>query len=81
LRKEILIWHALKHENILPLWGITYEFGRDKPMGMVCPWLDNGNLNGYLDKHGATLALRGRLRIVSTQLSSDFLCTKYIVSV
>jgi hypothetical protein len=47
------VWHALEHENILPLLGITYEFGRDKPMGMVCPWLDNGNLNSYLDKHGA----------------------------
>ena len=34
-------------------------------MGMVCPWLDNGNLNSYLDKHGATLALCDRFRIVS----------------
>jgi hypothetical protein len=61
------VWHALEHENILPILGITYEFGRDKPMGMVCPWLDNGNLNGYLDS-GATLPLRDRFRIVSSQL-------------
>ncbi|KIM76337.1 hypothetical protein PILCRDRAFT_826319 [Piloderma croceum F 1598] len=64
LRKEILVWHALNHQNILPLFGITYEFGRDRPMGMVCPWLDNGNLNSYLDRHGASLALRDRFRIL-----------------
>jgi Protein tyrosine and serine/threonine kinase len=62
------VWHALEHENILSLLGITYEFGRDKPMGMVCPWLDNGSLNGYLDKHGATLTLRDRFGIVSSQV-------------
>ena len=62
------MWHALEHENILSLLGITYEFGRDKPMGMVCLWVDNGNLNGYLHKHGATLTQRDRFRIVSSQL-------------
>ncbi|KIM74971.1 hypothetical protein PILCRDRAFT_688571 [Piloderma croceum F 1598] len=72
LRKEILVWHALEHQHILPLLGLTYDFGRDKPMGMVCPWLDNGNLNGYLDRHAATLTLRDRFRIlcdVATGLS------------
>ncbi|KIM73086.1 hypothetical protein PILCRDRAFT_733692 [Piloderma croceum F 1598] len=64
LRKEILVWHELEHPNILPLLGIAYEFGRSRPMGMVCPWVDEGNLNGYLDRHRATLILRDRFRIL-----------------
>jgi hypothetical protein len=66
LRKEILVWQVLEHQNILPLLGITYDFGRNKPMGMVCPWLDNGNLNSYLEKR-ATFSIPGRFRIVSSQ--------------
>ena len=66
LNKEILVWQKIDHENIIPLLGITFDFGRDGPMGMVCPWLENGNLNGYLDRCGAALALCGRFRIVSS---------------
>jgi hypothetical protein len=67
LNKEILVWHKLDHENIIPLLGITLDFGRDGPMGMVCPWLDNGNLNGYLDRCGAALTLCERFGIVSSE--------------
>ena len=66
LRNEILVWQKLDHENILPLFGITYDFGRDNPMGMVCPWIENGNLNGYLERR-ADLALCDRFRIVSSE--------------
>jgi hypothetical protein len=65
LSKEIQVWKMLDHENILPLLGVTFDFGRDNPMGMVSPWLENGNLNGYLDRRGAALALCDRFRIVS----------------
>ena len=64
LDKEILVWHRLDHENVLPLLGITHDFGRGNPVGMVCPWLENGNLNGYLERCQAVLSLRGRFRIV-----------------
>ena len=57
----------LDHENILPLLGITFDFGRDNPMGMVSPWLENGDLNGYLERCGAALALCERFRIVSDE--------------
>ena len=67
LHKEILVWHKLDHENILPLLGITFDFGRGNPMGMVCPWVDNGNLNGYLERYQTTLSLRDRFRTVSTE--------------
>ncbi|KIM75199.1 hypothetical protein PILCRDRAFT_681820 [Piloderma croceum F 1598] len=63
LRKELLVWHKLDHENILPLLGITFDFGRGNPMGMVCPWVENGNLNGYLARHNA-LAEADRFRIL-----------------
>jgi hypothetical protein len=57
----------LKHKNIVPLLGITFDFGPNKPMGMVCPWLENGNLNGYLERCGTALALKNRLKIVSSK--------------
>jgi serine/threonine protein kinase len=66
LRKELLVWHKLDHENILPLLGITFDFGRGNPMGMVCPWVENGNLNGYLVRQEA-LAEADRFRIVSSE--------------
>jgi hypothetical protein len=62
-----MVWQKLDHENIIPFLGITFDFGRDGPMGMVCPWLDNGNLNGYLDRRGAALTLCERFRIVSSE--------------
>jgi hypothetical protein len=65
LHKEILVWQMLKHENVLPLLGITFDVGRNNPMGMVSPWVENGDLSSYLNHCGAALALWDRLRIVS----------------
>ena len=61
------MWEKFDHENILPLFGITFDFGRDSPMGMVCPWLKNGDLNGYLKRHGAAIVSYDRFRIVSSK--------------
>jgi len=42
-------WKQLEHDRILPLYGITYGFG---PVpAIVSPWMDNGSLSTYLDKH------------------------------
>ncbi|KAG0701072.1 kinase-like domain-containing protein [Suillus ampliporus] len=42
-------WKPLRHDNILPLCGITYGFG---PVpAIVSPWMHNGSLSTYLDKH------------------------------
>ena len=71
LHKEILVWNMLKHENILPLFGITFDFGRNNPMGMVCPWLQNGNLNGHLERCGAALEKWDRFKIVSCRKDSS----------
>ncbi|KAF9457808.1 kinase-like domain-containing protein [Collybia nuda] len=60
LRKEILVWSHLEHPNVLPLLGITYGFGAAGTYGMVCPWIDNGDLSHYLKLHN-TLILSERL--------------------
>jgi len=42
-------WRQLEHDHILPVWGITYGFG---PVpAIVSPWMHNGSLSTYLDKH------------------------------
>ncbi|KAJ8590698.1 kinase-like protein [Rhizopogon salebrosus TDB-379] len=41
-------WKQLQHEHILPLCGITHNFG---PVpAIVSPWMDNGSLSTYLRK-------------------------------
>ncbi|KIJ57940.1 hypothetical protein HYDPIDRAFT_34660 [Hydnomerulius pinastri MD-312] len=47
LVRELKVWHALSHRNILPLYGVSHGFG---PMvSMVCPWVEGGTLMSYLD--------------------------------
>ncbi|KIM60730.1 hypothetical protein SCLCIDRAFT_1216621 [Scleroderma citrinum Foug A] len=44
--KEIFIWSKLKHDNILPLLGITTDF--DFTMSIVSPWMQLGNALDYV---------------------------------
>ncbi|KIM60381.1 hypothetical protein SCLCIDRAFT_946908 [Scleroderma citrinum Foug A] len=44
--KEIPIWSELKHDNILPLLGITTDF--DFTMSIVSPWMQLGNALDYV---------------------------------
>ncbi|KAG2364538.1 kinase-like domain-containing protein [Suillus spraguei] len=46
LFREIQLWLKLEHDNIIPLWGITGGFG--SVPALVSPWLENGNLTGFL---------------------------------
>jgi len=61
IRREIAIWQGLKHENVLPLLGITADFGRY--MSLVSPWLENGSLMQYLDRNCNTLGVGRRLEL------------------
>jgi serine/threonine protein kinase len=63
LRRELKVWQRLNHDNVLPLYGTTSDFGPYS--SMVCPWVDNGSLSKYLERRGATLTLRERFGIVS----------------
>ena len=51
----------MDHENIVPLLGITSDFGST---GMVSPWMEKGNLTIYL-KMFKNLSVTERLRLVS----------------
>ncbi|KAF9440354.1 kinase-like protein, partial [Macrolepiota fuliginosa MF-IS2] len=49
--REALIWNQLKHPNVLQFYGIHHlsdVYGR---IGLVSPWMKNGNLPGYLKIH------------------------------
>ncbi|OJA17991.1 hypothetical protein AZE42_13145 [Rhizopogon vesiculosus] len=52
----------LQHENLLPLLGLSYEFG---PLpAMVSPWMQNGSLTTYLGKSFAELTIERKLQIL-----------------
>ncbi|KIJ18501.1 hypothetical protein PAXINDRAFT_97288 [Paxillus involutus ATCC 200175] len=49
LCRELSIWARLRHENVLPFYGIAFEFG---PLpAIVGPWAQNGTLGGYLARN------------------------------
>jgi serine/threonine protein kinase len=48
LSREIKVWLKLEHENIVPLWGVTNDFG--SLPALVSPWLENGALTEYLHR-------------------------------
>jgi len=42
-------WSAFHHKNVLPLLGITRNFGKHN-IGLVTPWMANGTAMDYLRK-------------------------------
>lgn len=48
LKREIALWHQLRHENILPLYGISQKF--DNLTATISPWMNNGNIMEYLER-------------------------------
>jgi hypothetical protein len=59
-------FHARKqlhHENLLPLLSLIHDFG---PLpAMVFPWINNGSLTTYLERHFTELTIEQKLQIVS----------------
>ncbi|KAH7922175.1 kinase-like protein [Leucogyrophana mollusca] len=63
LRRELKIWMMLdRHENVLPLYGVTSEFG--PLLSMVCPWKDNGTLNTYLAARHAQMTIEDQFDLL-----------------
>ncbi|KAF9234119.1 kinase-like domain-containing protein, partial [Melanogaster broomeanus] len=62
LRREIKVWADLDHINVLPLFGISTDFGQLP--AMVCPWLENGPLTSYLERVNEFLTTGNRLALV-----------------
>jgi serine/threonine protein kinase len=45
--KEVITWKALRHQNVLPLLGVTMSRGQ---FAMVSEWMTNGNINEFIEK-------------------------------
>ena len=71
ISRELKVWLRLEHECVLPLYGITFDFG--KFPAMVCPWLEGGTLSKYLE-HQEGLQLHIRLQLVSETPLLRFHC-------
>jgi serine/threonine protein kinase len=70
IRREVLVWQRLTHENVLPLLGTVSHFGRY--MSLVSPWMDNGSLMQYLQECGDNMSLMRRLQLVSLSRCTEF---------
>ena len=46
--KEVITWKALRHQNVLPLLGVTMKKNQ---FAMVSEWMINGNVNEFIKKH------------------------------
>ncbi|KXN88557.1 hypothetical protein AN958_07193 [Leucoagaricus sp. SymC.cos] len=49
--KEFVLWAHLSHQNILPFYGVYAPREPIQRVGIVSPWIDNGDLDVYLTKH------------------------------
>ncbi|KAG8955280.1 hypothetical protein FRC03_011226, partial [Tulasnella sp. 419] len=49
LFREVLLWRALRHSNIVPLLGFTLV--PDGLPTLISPWYENGNILRYLASH------------------------------
>lgn len=64
VRRELKVWGRLRHDSILPLWGVANNFGHYP--AMVCPWADNGTLTGYLERQHDLLSFQDKFCLVSS---------------
>ncbi|KAH0831350.1 hypothetical protein J3R83DRAFT_14012 [Lanmaoa asiatica] len=55
VNREIKVWLSLKHNNVLPFLGTTTGFGPF--LAIVCPWVENGTLTCYLQKHHDSISV------------------------
>ncbi|OAX34914.1 WD40 repeat-like protein [Rhizopogon vinicolor AM-OR11-026] len=63
IRRELRTCAKLKHQNILPVYGYTYNFGL--LMAIVSPWADYGNLTTYIDNEDAMLDAVRRFQLLT----------------
>ncbi|KAJ6526937.1 hypothetical protein DFH09DRAFT_1187168 [Mycena vulgaris] len=51
--REALIWRQLSHPNLLPFFGVYYLEDTKCRLGLVSPWMENGNIARYLKDNPA----------------------------
>ncbi|KAI5118854.1 hypothetical protein M0805_008130 [Coniferiporia weirii] len=55
IMREARAWKKMKHENIVPLFGVWLNFSEASPVpAFVCPWANQGTLNEYIRRNGNT---------------------------
>ncbi|OAX32312.1 kinase-like protein [Rhizopogon vinicolor AM-OR11-026] len=68
----------LNHDCILPLLGVAYKFGPYP--AMVCPWVTNGALTGFLERQQDKLSSHDKLSLLNDiALGLQYLHSKSIV--
>ncbi|KAJ8580865.1 kinase-like protein, partial [Rhizopogon salebrosus TDB-379] len=78
VRRELKVWRRLKHDCILSLWGVANNFGPYP--AMICPWVVNGALTGFLERRQAILSSRDKFSLLSDiALGLQYLHSKSIV--
>lgn len=53
---------------MVPLLGKALDFPGASTIGMVSPWMTNGDLNKHLEQHASSLPLVNRFNIVSVKV-------------
>ncbi|KAG1900525.1 kinase-like domain-containing protein [Suillus fuscotomentosus] len=61
--REMKLWMAARHENIVPLFGIAEGF-TEEGFAMVSPWMGGGTLALYLRDHEGNIPCRKKLTLI-----------------
>ncbi|KAG1831048.1 kinase-like domain-containing protein [Suillus variegatus] len=78
VRRELKVWGRLKHDTILPLWGVATDFGPYP--AMICPWAENGALTGYLEREESSLSSHDKFSLLNDiALGLQYLHSKSVV--
>lgn len=78
IRRELKVWGRLKHNSILPLWGVATDFG--PYLAMVCPWAGEGALTNFLERQEDTLTLEDKFTLLTDiALGLQYLHSRSIV--
>jgi len=78
VRRELRVWGRLKHECILPLLGVARNFGPYP--AMVCPWIRDGTLTGFLVRQHDTLSSQDKFSLLNDiALGLQYLHSKSVV--
>ncbi|KAH7911605.1 kinase-like domain-containing protein, partial [Hygrophoropsis aurantiaca] len=48
---EALTWNRLVHPNLLPFYGVFLPGGDIERVSFISPWMENGHVNQYLQRH------------------------------
>ncbi|KAG1751383.1 kinase-like domain-containing protein [Suillus paluster] len=62
-RREMKLWMEARHENIVPMLGVTDGFSKEA-LAMVSLWMEGGTLARYLEVHKEKIPYRKKLHLL-----------------